>query len=460
MRTLALIGLAALGGCGNKSSGTPAEAGAGDAGAIVDALPPPVCTTNPISGSNINLRHIAKVDGVATLVTSPPAPDHRLFVLEETGPIRIVENEQLRTAPFLDLTDIIIAGGEQGLLGMAFDPAYATNRQFYVWYTAANPDTSDAHNPFVDVLARYTTMANDPYTADPASGQIVLSVPDFASNHNGGMLDFGDDGFLYIGTGDGGNAGDPDRNGQNPNALLAKILRIDVDHPANGKQYGIPPGNPFANGGGAPEVIIIGVRNPWRWSFDRGTGDLWIGDVGQNITEELDVIRKAQIVGPPMTPLNLGWSVYEAGACCATQGTDLCSQGGTTQQPCNTAGLTFPQDLRPHSTGWNAIIGGQVYRGGCFPDLLGDYFYTDNGHHGLSRAQLQADGSIAVVDLGKCSMSNATCIAPGDCTGGAQDVCQLTSLWPVSPSSLHADSRGELFEATTSGDIYALEAGP
>jgi glucose/arabinose dehydrogenase len=449
MRNHALIALAILAGCSKKTPAVPAEAGPPDAIAV-DALPHADCT--PTSGSNITLRHIAKVDGVATLSTSPPN-DARLFVLEEQGVIRIIEKEVLRAAPFLDVQNLIVAGGEQGLLGLAFDPNYATNRTFYIYYTAANPDTGDSHNPFVDVLLRYTTMAGDPYTADPTSAQIVLSIPDYAVNHNGGMLEFGSDGFLYLGLGDGGGAGDPDRNGQNPNALLAKILRLDVAHPSGGKQYGIPSDNPFAAGGGAGEVFIMGVRNPWRWSFDRATGDMWIGDVGQNVTEELDVLPAGQQNGK-----NLGWSVFEANSCCASQ-SDKCSQGGT-QQQCDNAGKVFPQDTRDHGTGWNAIIGGQVYRGACFPDLQGFYYYTDNGHHGLSRAKLQPDNSLKVDDLGKCSMTMATCIAPTDCTGGAQDLCQLTSLWPTSPASLHANSLGEMFETTTSGDVYAFEAGP
>ncbi len=454
MRSLGFTLLAISAGCGHKSSGTaPSEAGAADAfvadSSTIDAVPRVTCT--PVSGSNITMRHIAKVDGVATLVTSPPN-DQRLFVLEETGPIRIIENEVLRTAPFLDITNLVVAGGEQGLLGLAFDPAYATNRQFYVFYTATNPNAADARNPWVDVLVRYTTMASDPYTADPTSAQIVLSIPDYASNHNGGMLEFGSDGFLYLGTGDGGSAGDPNRNGQNPNALLAKILRLDVDHPANGKPYGIPSDNPFVGGGGAPEVFILGVRNPWRWSFDRGTGDMWIGDVGQAQTEELDVLKAGQQNGR-----NLGWSVYEGNVCCATQA-DKCQQAGT-QQTCDTTGKTFPLDTRSHTTGWDAIIGGQVYRGACFPDLVGFYYYTDNGHHGLSRAKLQADGTLSVVDLGKCSTSKKTCIVQTDCPSPT-DICQLTSLWPTSPASLHADSRGELYESTITGDIYALEAGP
>jgi glucose/arabinose dehydrogenase len=241
------------------------------------------------------------------------------------------------------------------------------------------------------------------------------------------MIEFGSDGYLYIGTGDGGSAGDPQRNGQNTNALLGKILRIDVDHPANGKPYGIPADNPFAAGGGAGEVFIYGVRNPWRWSFDRGTGDMWIGDVGQNILEELDVLPAGQQVGR-----NLGWSAYEANVCCANQ-TDHCNQTAPFQS-CTVPNMVLPLDIRNHNTGWNAIIGGQVYRGSCYPDLVGKYFYTDNGLGHMSQAVLQANATLQIADL------------PG--------------TFPTGPASLHADARGELYEGTVAGGIWHVEAGP
>ena len=388
----------------------------------IDAAPQATCT--PVSGSTVTARKIGKVSGSAVLATSPPG-DGRLFVVEQGGGIRIFENEMLKPTPFLDISASIVAGGEQGLLGLAFHPSYATNKKFYVFYTAANP--APGGDAYVDVLAEYSGSANDPNVADPASGKIVLSIPDFASNHNGGMIEFGADGFLYLGTGDGGGGGDPKRNGQNTNALLAKMLRIDVDHPANGKPYGIPAGNPFAAGGGAPEVWIYGLRNPWRWSFDRANGDLWIGDVGQGVTEEVDVLKAGAQAGK-----NLGWSAFEGNACCATQG-DHCTQSPPFQA-CPTAGIQFAQDNRSHASGWFAIIGGQVYRGSCYPDLVGWYFYTDNGHGGMAKAQLQPSGALTIMDL------------PG--------------TFPSSPSSIHADSRGELYETDTSDNVWHIEAGP
>jgi len=400
--------------CGGSSGNAP------DAAPEIDAGPVEPCTTT--AGSTVTARRLAsKVSGAALLVTSPPG-DPRLFVVEQRGAIRIFSREQLRGVPFLDLSAAaggpVIAGGEQGLLGLAFHPQYASNGQFFVFYTARNPVPGG--DPFVDVLARYAVSAGDPDVAAPA-GAIVLSIPDFAANHNGGMIEFGPDGYLYVGTGDGGNAGDPNHNGQDPSRLLAKILRIDVDHKAPGLEYSIPADNPFGN-----EVFVLGVRNPWRFSFDGATGDLWIGDVGQDQTEELDVLRAGQQRGA-----NLGWSLYEGARCC-TEATNTCKQAQPL--PCSPVGLTFGLDNRDHATGWKSIIGGQVYRGSCYPELVGWYFYTDNVHGGLSKARPRADGSLEIIDL------------PGS--------------FPAGPASLHADARGELYETDVAGNVFHLEAGP
>ncbi|MEO8554575.1 MAG: PQQ-dependent sugar dehydrogenase, partial [Kofleriaceae bacterium] len=285
MRCLALI--ATLCACGDNGAKADAQ---------VDA---PLVSCTPSAGSKVNWRLLAKTDGPAMVVVSPPN-DARLFVVEQQGRIRIVGDNQL-SAPFLDLSDQIACCGEQGLLGLAFDPGYATNGSFYVFYT-----TSDKNR-----LARYQVSSADPNKADATSGVILLDIPDFASNHNAGMLEFGPDGLLYITTGDGGGGGDPNLNGQNTHALLAKMLRIDVRHEASPLHYTIPSDNPFADGVmGAPEVYHYGFRNPWRWAFDKMTGDLWIGDVGQNAIEELDLIPAGAPAGQ-----NFGWSTYEGDAC-------------------------------------------------------------------------------------------------------------------------------------------------
>ena len=255
-------------------------------------------------------------------------------------------------------------------------------------------------------------------------------MPDFAGNHNGGMIEFGPDGFLYIGIGDGGGGGDPQRTAQNNNNLLGKMLRIDVDHPAGGKEYGIPTDNPF----GDEPVFMKGLRNPWRWSFDTQTGDMWIGDVGQGQIEEIDVAKAGEQNGK-----NFGWSVYEGTSCCKDQGANGCQQATGTQAACDSVpGLTLPLYTHTHTSGWNAIIGGQVYRGTCYPDINGWYFFTDNNARTVVRAILQANGTL--------------------------DTLELPGTWPAGPASIHADARGELY-LTTVGNaagsaVYHLVAGP
>ncbi|MCW5807961.1 MAG: PQQ-dependent sugar dehydrogenase [Deltaproteobacteria bacterium] len=409
---LALAVTACAAACGGRSA-SDAAIGGSDA-------PLARCAT-PAPGSTVTFRKIGRVGGSATLATSPPGDD-RLFVLEQNGAIRIFDaTGALLDAPFVDLSEDadgpVRCCGEMGLLGLAFHPQYAANGTFFVFYT-----TRIGGNPLRDVLARCRRSATDPNLADKASCVEVLSIPDFASNHNGGMIEFGKDGFLYISTGDGGGAGDPNRNGQalvdsgSSVALLGKMLRIDVDRKAPGKEYGVPADNPFAAGGGAPEIFIIGLRNVWRWSFDRETGDMWLADVGQDRYEEITALRPAQQRGA-----NLGWSKFEGTTCFRPP-------------DCATDGLVMPQDVRTHADGWLSVTGGQVYRGSCYADLVGWYFYTDYSKHGLSRARLNADDTLTVEDL------------PG--------------TFPQVPSSLHEDAAGELYLTDTQGNVYHLEAGP
>lgn len=375
---------------------------------IADAPPAPHC----IEGT------------AATLVTSPPG-DPRLFVLELHGRIRIIEDGVLRPAPFLDISPD--AGGpvnanglgELGFLGLAFHPQYATNRQLFVFYTRDNPDPMDVMFPYLNVLVRYTTSATDPYKADPASAVTVLSIKDPFTNHNGGMLEFGPDGYLYVSTGDGGGVAslppDPYNFAQDPHALLGKILRLDVDQKLPGKVYGIPPGNPFAAGNGAPEVLVLGLRNPWRFAIDRANGDLWIGDVGGAVYEEITVLRRGQQAGK-----NLGWKMYEGPGCHAP--------------PCDPAGMTFPQDARHHDTGYWSIIAGEVYRGQCYPDLAGTFVYVDTGYSLPQGARLKPDGSL--------------------------EVRELAPEYVYQPASLHADASGELYETDIEGSVWRLVVEP
>jgi len=418
MRSLALI--ASLCACGDSAQRSPDAAyfdAPADAGALAACV--------PSSGTRITWRQIGTTDGPAIVVVSPPA-DPRLFVVEQRGVIEILGDHSATT--FLDISNSIASGGEQGLLGLAFPPQYAIDGVFYVFYT-----TSDAN-----VLARYHVMANDPDHADPSTGEVVLSIPDFATNHNGGMLEYGPDGDLYIGTGDGGGAGDPHLNGQNPHALLAKLLRISTHHQDPGLMYSIPADNPFSNGvAGAPEVYDIGFRNPWRYAFDSATGDLWIGDVGQSAVEEIDLVPAGAASGQ-----NFGWSMYEGSSC---------YNGGNGNGTCSATGITMPQFEAMHTDGWCAIIGGDVYRGQCYPDLAGTYFFTDYCKAALYEATKTGAATFATsVPADVTYLDGAGIEHPGS---------------PASPASIHKAANGELYMTTTAlpgaatiGGVFRLEA--
>ena len=281
------------------------------------------------------------------LVVQPPG-DSRLFVVEQGGRILIVRNGRVQPRAFLDLRGRVSRGGEQGLLGLAFHPKFQENGRFYVDYT----------NPAGDTRVVAYKVGLDADAADPGSARVLLSVDQPYPNHNGGNLAFGPDGMLYIGLGDGGSGGDPEGNGQDLGTLLGKILRIDVDNPSGGRAYGIPDGNPFASRAGArPEIWHSGLRNPWRFSFDRATGAMWIGDVGQNRFEEVD--RAAAGRGG----LNFGWNAFE----------------GLHRFPGGNAPngrVTAPVAEYSHAKGCS-VTGGYVYRGPGAPALRGRYVYAD-----------------------------------------------------------------------------------
>jgi glucose/arabinose dehydrogenase len=288
--------------------------------------------------------------GFSNPVAIVNAGDSRLFVVQRGGAIRILNaNGTINATNFLTLTSsTIVSGGERGLLGLAFHPNYATNGYFYVNYTRASDGAT--------VIARYNVSAN-PDVADASSAQVLLTIAQPFSNHNGGSLVFGPDGYLYIGMGDGGSGGDPDNYGQNINSLLGKMLRIDVD---SGSPYAIPAGNPYAGATpGADEIWAVGMRNPWKFSFDRQTGDLWIADVGQNAREE---INKAALTA---AGLNYGWRCYEANIPYNTNG---CQSASNYYMPVANYAL---------GNGYCSITGGYVYRGSTYPNMVGKYFFSD-----------------------------------------------------------------------------------
>ena len=315
--------------------------------------------------------------GLASPVGIYNCGDTRLFVLEQSqGDIEIINTAGTYIGKFLDLTGLVSTGGERGLLGMAFHPNYSTNGYFYLNYTNTGGST---------VIVRYQVSA-DPNIANAASATILLTIPQPYSNHNGGHLAFGPDGFLYIGMGDGGASGDPENRSQNPMALLGKMLRIDID---GGSPYSIPPSNPFfGQTDTLPEIWSLGLRNPWKFSFDAVTGDMWIGDVGQNVLEEINLEPASSIGGN-----NWGWKCYE--------GTSSFSLSGC--QP--SSFYDFPVKVYNHgSDGFCSITGGTVYRGQNYPSLDGIYFFADycdgsvialtpNGNGGYNESSLFESGA-------------------------------------------------------------------
>jgi len=285
-------------------------------------------------------------------IQSPRDGSNRIFVVEQAGKIFVFPNrkEVINRQLFLDITDRVNdRGNEEGLLGLAFHPNFKQNGYFFVDYTADNPRRT--------VIARYQVDPNDPDKADKNSEVVILEVNQPYSNHNGGQITFGPDGYLYIALGDGGSGGDPQGNGQNRQTLLGSILRIDVDNPAPGKNYGIPPDNPFVgnSAGYREEIYAYGLRNPWRFSFDPITGWLWTADVGQDKYEEIDIIEKGG---------NYGWNIMEGLHCFDPPSN------------CDPSGLILPIWEYDHDAG-RSITGGFVYRGVSVPELVGQYIYAD-----------------------------------------------------------------------------------
>jgi glucose/arabinose dehydrogenase len=285
-------------------------------------------------------------------VTNAHDGSQRLFVVEQSGVIKVVQPGSSTATVFLNITSRVLAGGEQGLLGLTFHPQFQTNRRFFVDYTRMGDGAT--------VIAEYQASAANPNIADTTE-TVILTIPQPFANHNGGMVEFGPDGFLYIAMGDGGSGNDPGNRAQNINDLLGKILRIDIDHPNGPVPYSSPPSNPFFGAtAGRDEIYALGMRNPFRFSFDRATGELYAGDVGQGVREEVDIIHVGE---------NHGWRVFE-GTLCTNLDPPLCSGSN----------FTFPiteYSHTPEMGGRCAIIGGYVYRGTLSTLPVGSYVYGD-----------------------------------------------------------------------------------
>ncbi len=330
--------------------------------AMASPVPFPEKTDVLAAVPDIALAPVAAGIGPITAIAN--AGDARLFLTVQTGRVLVFSDGQVQPAAFLDLASLVSCCGERGLLGIAFHPQYAANRFFFVDYTNTAGNT---------VIARYQASSVNADRADPASGVILLTISQPFANHNGGQLQFGPDGYLYIGMGDGGSANDPFCNAQRDDTLLGKLLRIDVNQNINTAPfYGIPPSNPFA-GPGTPfdEIWAKGLRNPWRFSFDRSTGDLYVADVGQGDREEIDWQSRASAGGE-----NYGWKIME-GTLCGAGGSSGCPAG---VPPCNSPSFKFPLYEYAHvgsGSCTGTVIGGYVYRGSTYPQLAGVYLYGD-----------------------------------------------------------------------------------
>ena len=375
-------------------AGEPTE----ESPAATDASPPAV----PSLPNPDDYEWVTVAQGFAQplLVTNAGDGSNRLFVLGQQGLIYVVEGAQVLATPFLDVrSKINIQGNEQGLLGLAFHPDYAGNGAFYLNYTDLNGDS---------VVARYQ-VSSDPNVADPASEQILLQVDQPYANHNGGHLLFGPDGYLYIGLGDGGSGGDPGGNGQSLDTHLGKLLRIDVNA---GNPYGIPADNPFA-GSTTPEIWAYGLRNPWRFTFDALSGDLYIGDVGQGLWEEIDFLAAGSPGGA-----NFGWNFFEGSH--SYQG-----------EPPDGAAPIAPVAEYDHGGGRCSVTGGSVYRGSALPAWQGVYLYGDF-----------------------CS-GEIFGLAP---QGNGEWQNELLYDLPILLTSFGEDESGEMYLLDRSGVLYRLQA--
>ncbi|MGI9622051.1 MAG: PQQ-dependent sugar dehydrogenase [Acidimicrobiales bacterium] len=363
----------------------------------------------------------------AGLVTAPPG-DERLFVVEQYHGIRIFKDGELLDTPFLNLTGSLATGNEQGVLGLAFHPNYEENGRFFVNYTRKNGDTR---------IVEYARNGENPDRAVKSSARTVLLIDQPHRWHNGGHIAFGPDGYLYIGMGDGGPGFDPNNSGQDTTTLLGGLLRIDVD---GDLPYVVPEDNPFVGKPGADELWASGLRNPWRFSFDEETNRTYIGDVGQSVNEEINVVASGR------AGVNYGWRVIEGTTC------HIPAFG------CNTSGMRAPTVNIPHSTGACSVIGGHVYRGEVMPELDGHYFYSDfctrNVNTLLFDSGAVSERTRWITVPAGASGGDAL---PGQ-VGGAQSAHAPPPNLPLgSVVSMGRDGFGELYVATIGGAVYKIE---
>ncbi|MEZ4218735.1 MAG: PQQ-dependent sugar dehydrogenase [Myxococcota bacterium] len=322
------------------------------------ALALALAAASPAGAIDVVLTPIANGFAAPSAVRSAPGDLTRLFVTELGGRIRIWDGAQILATPFLDIDARVLTQGEQGLFGMAFHPDFPNTPYVYVSYTLDDPANA---NDGDSIVSRFALLPGDPNQLDATSELVLLQYAQPFANHNGGDLHFGPDGYLYIGSGDGGSGNDPNNNGQTLTTLLGKMLRIDVDATDPGKSYAVPATNPFANAPPAlPEIWAYGLRNPWRFSFDRATGDMYIGDVGQGAREEVSFEPAASAGG-----LDFGWKVMEG---------DICRPPTT---GCNTTGLELPILVYAHANPCESITGGFRHRGTQSTALNGLYFFSE-----------------------------------------------------------------------------------
>jgi glucose/arabinose dehydrogenase len=397
-RAFALAGLVAIatacGGGGSTVATPPSTPPSSVASSSSPSISPSATTGPDLSNVSVKLTKVATLD--APLGMAIRSGDDALYVAEKGGRVMAIRAGRVDDTPVLDVGSLVSTGSEQGLLGLAFSP---DGNFLYVNYTDTGGDTN---------VVEYRMQGD---RADAGSARRVLFIQQPFSNHNGGNLVFGPDGYLYIGMGDGGSQGDPNGNGQNLEVLLAKMLRIDP-RPSGGKPYGIPPDNPFVGRAGArPEIWDFGLRNPWRYEFDRETGDLWIGDVGGSEREEIDVEPAGSKGGR-----NYGWSVMEG------------TVPHSDNVPPNTVPPVYEYD---HSGGRCVVTGGFVYRGSAIPDLVGTYVFAD-----FCQGELKA-------------------FVPPEGDGMAKPVS--LGITTDLPASFGQDQAGELYVLSLSGGVYRIE---